>query len=104
MAKRVSALYGLDIYSTNGQYIGKVEDILLNMEEGTIMSVYLKPLSGGAVEQNELKRILKEEGISYDGVTNVSDIILTKSRPYKDMHKSKKKVSESDETDSVSLG
>ena len=104
MAKRVSALYGLDIYSTSGSYIGKVEDVLLNMEEGAVMSLYLKPLSGAAVDQNELKRILKEEGISYDGVTSVSDIVLTKSKPHKEVHKLKKKVSESDETDSISLG
>lgn len=104
MARRVSSLYGLDIYSTTGAYIGKVEDILLNMEEGVVMSLYLKPLTGAGVDQNELKRIIKEEGISYEGVTSVGDIILTKSKPYKDMHKPKKKVMNNGEMDSVSLG
>jgi len=104
MSKRLSYLYGLDIYSTNGQYLGKVEDVLINLEEGVVMSIYLKPLGGGSVDSNELKRIIKEEGISYDGVTSVDDIILTKSKPYKDMRKPKKKVMESDEMESVSMG
>ncbi len=104
MSKKLSSLYGLDIYSTSGGYIGKVEDILLNLEEGIAMSLYLKPLNGVSADSSELKRVLKEEGINYDGVTSVGDIILTKARPHKDLHKSKKKVMESDELESVSVG
>ena len=105
MSKKVSALYGLDIFSTNGGYIGKVEDVLLNLEEAVIMSLYIKPLNSAAVDSSELKRILKEEGVSYDGVTSVGDIILTKSKPFKDVHKAKnKKVMESGELESVSMG
>jgi sporulation protein YlmC with PRC-barrel domain len=107
MSKKLSALYGLDIYSTSGSYIGKVEDILLNLEEGVVMSIYLKPLNGVAVDSTELKRIIKEEGVSYDGVSSVGDIILTKSKPFKDVHKMKhKKVIENDEldSDSISMG
>lgn len=105
MSKKVSLLYGLDIYSTSGEYVGKVEDVLLNLDDGVIMSLYIKPLNGASVDSIELQRIIKEEGVSYDGVTSVGDIILTKSRPLKDLRKNKKKrVMESDEMDSVSMG
>jgi len=105
MSKKVSLLYGLDIYSTSGEYVGKVEDVLLNLDEAVIMSLYIKPMNGAGVDSMELKRIIKEEGVSYDGVTSVGDIILTKTRPLKDMRKTKKrKVMESDEMDSVSMG
>jgi len=104
MGKKLSNLYGLDIYSTSGTYIGKVEDILLNLEEGVVMSLYLKTLNSGAIDSNELKRIIKEEGVSYDGVSSVSDIILTKSKPLKDAHKTKhKKVIDDGELDSDSI-
>ena len=104
MSKKLSSLYGLDIYSTSGGYIGKVEDILLNLEEGIVMSLYLKTLNGVSADSSELKRVLKEEGVSYDGVTSVADIILTKARPHKDLHKGKRKVMENDELESVSVG
>lgn len=106
MSRKLSSLYGLDIYSTSGGYIGKVEDILLNLEEGVVMALYLKPLNAASYDSNELKRVLKEEGIGYDGVTSVGDIILTKSRPAKEARKVKhKKVMENElDSDSISMG
>ena len=56
MSKKLSSLYGLDIYSTNGGYMGKVEDILLNLEEGIVMSLYLaKPLNGVSADSANSK-------------------------------------------------
>jgi sporulation protein YlmC with PRC-barrel domain len=86
MSKRLSELYGLDMYTVKGEYVGKVEDVILNLETGGIMSLCLKPLKGAlSTDPNEMKRILKEENISYDNVEAVSEIVLVKSKPVREI-------------------
>ena len=43
MTKRISSLYGMDVFSLKGEYVGKVQDVILNLEKGSIMSMCLKP-------------------------------------------------------------
>ncbi|MBN2251185.1 MAG: PRC-barrel domain-containing protein [Candidatus Altiarchaeota archaeon] len=105
MSKKVSELYGLDIYSTDGTRIGRVEDVLLNLDEGVVMSLYLQMLNAAKLDSGELKRIITEEGISYEGITSVGDIVLTKEKAFRKSVKSRnKKVMESEEMVSVSMG
>jgi len=86
MGKRLSEFYGLDIYSIRGEYVGKVEDIILNLETGGIMSLCLKPLKGSlSAEPSEMKRVLKEENVSYDSVEAVGEIVLIKSKPMREI-------------------
>jgi sporulation protein YlmC with PRC-barrel domain len=50
------------------------------------MSLCLKPLKGAlSTDPGEMKRILKEENISYDNVEAVSEIVLVKSKPVREI-------------------
>jgi sporulation protein YlmC with PRC-barrel domain len=77
MSKRLSELYGMDIYSTSAELIGRVEEIILNLEKGGIMRLCLKPFRGDAQNDAEVRRILQQESISYEDVKEVGDIVIT---------------------------
>ncbi|MFH0859818.1 MAG: PRC-barrel domain-containing protein [Candidatus Altiarchaeota archaeon] len=81
MAKRLSECYGLEIYSIKGEHVGRVEDIILNLDRGAIMSLCLKPFKQLTGDSSEIKRLLKEENISYDQVNSIGDIVLINSKP-----------------------
>ncbi len=81
MSKRLSELYGMDIYTQKAQYVGKVEDVILNLDKGEVMRLSLKSFRGGGLPSDEVRRVLQEQSISYDDVVEVGDIILTSKPP-----------------------
>jgi sporulation protein YlmC with PRC-barrel domain len=92
MTKRISEFYGLDVYSVKGEYVGKVEEVILNLEKGVIMNLCLKPLKDASAEPTEVKRILQEDSISYDTVSAADEVVLIKSKPVKGPKAVKRKV------------
>ncbi|MBD3388699.1 MAG: hypothetical protein GF416_06495 [Candidatus Altiarchaeales archaeon] len=81
MSKRLSELYGMDIYTTKAQYIGEVKDVILNLDKGEVMQLCLSSLRGGEVMGEDVRRIIQEESISYDEVAEVGDIVLVQKAP-----------------------
>ena len=78
MATRLSTIYGLNMYTTDAEYIGEVKDIILNTDKGGIMSLCFTQLKNIPAEQ--IRDILKDS-INYSEVTALKDIILIKSQP-----------------------
>ena len=76
MSKRLSEFYGMDLYTQKGMYVGKVEDVILNLEKGEIMRLSLKSFKGSTFNGDDVKRILQSESIAYDDVLEVGDIVL----------------------------
>ncbi len=83
MSKRLSQIYGMDIYTEKAEYVGKVEDIVLNIEKGEIMQLSLRPLKGGAAGM-DIRRVLQEETVPYNEILKVGDIIICKKNPRKE--------------------
>lgn len=81
MSKRLSELYGMDIYTQKAEYIGKVEDVILNLDKGEVMRLCLKSFRGGSLSNDEVRKVLQEESVSYDDVVEVGDIILVSKPP-----------------------
>lgn len=75
MVRRLSELYGMDIYTGGGKYIGRVEDVILNLERGEVMRLSLRSFKGD-VSADIGKKILQDETIGYNEVVSVGDIIL----------------------------
>lgn len=83
MSKKLSEFYGLEVYSIKeGEHIGRIEDIILNLNEGVVVSLCLKPLDSKMTQPDEVKKVILES-INYEDVTGVGDIILVKSKPAK---------------------
>lgn len=81
MSKRLSQLYGTNIYTEKAEFVGRVEDVILNIDKGEVMRLCLKSFKGKGLPSEEVKKILQEESIGYNEVSKVGDIILCKKNP-----------------------
>ncbi len=75
MTIRASKMYGLDIYDASGKYLGKVNDLILNLETGEVVRITTEPLRASLTKE-ELPKILKQKSILYKRVKAVRDIVI----------------------------
>lgn len=75
---RLSELFGRDIYTDNGDYKGKVYDIVVNLETGKLETITTEPLKVKTKQQ--AKKIITEKSIPYKNVLAVKDIIIVASK------------------------
>jgi sporulation protein YlmC with PRC-barrel domain len=64
----------MDIFSDGGKYLGKVYDIILDVEKGEVVRLTLESIH--AVSRDEAQRIIKEKTILYKNVRSVEDVIV----------------------------
>ncbi|MFH1835044.1 MAG: PRC-barrel domain-containing protein [Methanobacteriota archaeon] len=81
MSKALSEYYGMDMYTQKAQFVGKLSDVILNLEKGEIMRLSLHPLRGDVLSGDDVKRILQQESIPYEEVLEVGDIIIVEKQP-----------------------
>lgn len=74
MTSRLSKLFGMDIYTTDGEYKGKVFDLVINLEKGKIETVTTEALK--ARTKQEAKKIISEKSIPYNRVRAAKDILV----------------------------
>ncbi|MFH1095192.1 MAG: PRC-barrel domain-containing protein [Candidatus Micrarchaeota archaeon] len=74
MTMKVSKIYGMDIYSDGGKFLGRAQDVLIDLEQGKIVRLVMEPLSN--VSKEEAKRVLREKSVLYSSVKSVEDVIL----------------------------
>ncbi len=79
MTTRISKLFGMDIYTTDAEYRGKVFDLVINLEKGRIETITTEPLR--AKTKLEAKRIITEKSIPYRNVRAAKDILLVGKTP-----------------------
>ncbi|MEM3609966.1 MAG: PRC-barrel domain-containing protein [Candidatus Aenigmatarchaeota archaeon] len=74
MSMKISNLYGMDIYTDKGKYIGQAKDFIIDLEKGEVIRISLENLTGLSGE--EIKAVLRDKSILYSCVKSVSDIIV----------------------------
>lgn len=74
MTVRLSKLFGMDIYTVNAEYKGKVFDLVINLEKGKIETITTEALK--ARSKAEAKKIISEKSIPYSKVKSVKDILI----------------------------
>jgi sporulation protein YlmC with PRC-barrel domain len=90
----LSGLYNLDVYTTRGKYVGRIQDVVLNIKKGrvsTLKAIAMNPdkknvgirdvikTTINIVPERDEIRPLKEDGIiniPYERVQAVGDILL----------------------------
>ncbi len=70
---KISEIYRLDIYSDSGQYLGEVQDIVLDLEKGEVSRLLTVPWKNARGDANVL---LKRKSVLYRNVKNVGDVVL----------------------------
>lgn len=74
MTVRLSKLFGMDIYTADAQYKGKVFDLVINLEKGRIETITTAPLKPRT--KQEAKKIISEKSIPYRNVKSAKDILI----------------------------
>ncbi len=65
---------GMDIYTDNAQFIGKVFDVILDLQKGEVVRLTLEPIRVASKE--EAKRVFREKTILYKSVKAVDRIVI----------------------------
>jgi len=74
MTLRLSKLFGMDIYTADAEYKGKVFDLVINLEKGRIETITTEPLK--VKSKQEAKKIISEKSIPFRNVRSTKDIII----------------------------
>ena len=72
----LSSLYDKKVYDDEGVFLGKVNDIIVDLESGRVIKLLLAPFKGS----NENKRkILRDKSVDFEKVISISDIVVVKT-------------------------
>ncbi len=76
----LSNLYGKEIITTAGKKLGKVEDLILDFEQGTVHSLLLIKIDN-IIKSTKTSNIISKNSVQYTRVKNISEtIIVTANR------------------------
>lgn len=75
MLEEISEMIGLQVYTKSGMFLGTVNNIVINMEEGKINGIFVGDTNPLLVEDS------KSVNIPYRWVSAVGDIILLRYFP-----------------------
>ncbi|MEK6954837.1 MAG: PRC-barrel domain-containing protein [Candidatus Micrarchaeota archaeon] len=74
MTVKLSQLIGMDIYTDNAQFVGKVYDVILDLQKGEVVRLTLEPIK--VASKDEAKRVFRDKTIMYRSVKAVEKIII----------------------------
>ena len=74
----LSALVGMDVFNDEGKQVGRVYDVVIDLQKGEIVRLALEPIRGAA---SEMARVFKEKSILYRNVKAVEKIVIVSSKP-----------------------
>lgn len=78
MTVKLSRMYGMEIFTDGGKYVGSAQDFIVDLESGEISRLLLEPLSSS---KEKTREVLKEKSVIYKNVKSVEDVIVvTKPR------------------------
>lgn len=73
MTTKLSRLYGMDIFTDSGKFIGNAQDFIVDLESGEVSRILIEPLPTG---KDDAKKALREKSIMYKNVKSVEDVIV----------------------------
>lgn len=73
MATRLSKMYGMEIFTDTGKFIGNAQDFILDFETGEVLRILTENLPSG---REDVRRALREKSIMYKSVKSVEDVIV----------------------------
>lgn len=73
MISEISSLFGLNVYTDEGRYIGRVEDVVIDIERRQIKGLALLEYNRSIIESKAMGIILP-----YRIVKSVGDIVIVK--------------------------
>ncbi|MEM2962943.1 MAG: PRC-barrel domain-containing protein [Candidatus Anstonellales archaeon] len=74
MSMALSSIYGMDIYTDGGRFLGKVQDIIIDLEAGEVVRLTMEPLN--VVSKEEAKKILRDRSVLFKSVRSIEDVVV----------------------------
>jgi sporulation protein YlmC with PRC-barrel domain len=71
---KVSQLMGMDVYTDAAKFVGKVYDVILDLQKGEVVRLTLEPIK--VVNKEDAKRIFREKTVLYKSVKAVERIVI----------------------------
>ncbi len=81
MSVRLSQLYGMDIFTDTGKYIGSAQDFILDVEKGEVVRILLESIPRS---KQDAKRVIREKSVMYKNVKSVEDVIVVSAKGKED--------------------
>lgn len=78
MSTKLSRLYGMDIFTDTGKFIGNAQDFIIDLENGEVSRILIEALPMG---KEDAKKALREKSILYKNVKSVEDVIVVSKGP-----------------------
>ncbi len=73
MTTKLSRMYGMDIFTDSGKFIGNAQDFIVDVESGEVSRILIEALPGG---KDEAKKSIRDKSILYANVKSVEDVIV----------------------------
>ena len=88
---KMSEIYRMDIYSDSGQYLGEVQDMIIDLEKGEISRLLMLPMK---TMKGDMRKMLMSKSVLYKSVKNVGDVVLVSSPSVSGQETSKEEVND----------
>ncbi len=73
MTMKLSRLYGMDIFTDGGKFLGNAQEFIVDIEGGELVRLLIDQLPPS---KDEARRVLKEKSVLYKNVKSVEDVIV----------------------------
>ena len=78
MATKLSRLYGMEIFTDSGRFLGNVQDFILDFETGEVLRILTEPMPR---DKEAVRNMLREKSIMYKSVKSVEDVVVVTKAP-----------------------
>jgi len=73
MTTKLSRMYGMDIFTDTGKFIGNAQDFIVDVESGEVSRILIEQLPAS---KEDAKKALRDKSILYSNVKSVEDVIV----------------------------
>ena len=73
MTMKLSRMYGMDIFTDSGKFLGNAQEFIVDVEAGEVVRCLIEQLTPS---KDEARKALKEKSVLYKNVKSVEDVIV----------------------------
>jgi sporulation protein YlmC with PRC-barrel domain len=73
MSTKLSRMYGMDIFTDAGKFLGNAQDFIIDVESGEVSRILIEQLPSS---KEDAKKTIREKSILYSNVKSVEDVIV----------------------------
>ncbi|MFA5049628.1 MAG: PRC-barrel domain-containing protein [Candidatus Micrarchaeia archaeon] len=73
MSTKLSRMYGMDIFTDGGKFLGNAQDFIIDLELGEVSRILLEQIP---YSKDDARKVLREKSILYKNVKSVEDVIV----------------------------